>query len=213
MLVRDRMSVDVPTLSPDNTLLKAMNLVQQKGIRYLPVVDGKKVVGMVTEHDVRKAGSSDASSLSIYELNYLLDKVKVSKFMTKKVITVLPQEPIEVAAKKIYDHKIGALPVVEKNELVGLITSADILETFIEVLGINEPSIRLELELENRTGALADAAKILKDLGLYLVSVITLPRQEGKKTRSTVFRVQPTDEKKLKDHLRSVGSPIVSVLG
>jgi acetoin utilization protein AcuB len=207
------MSVDVPTLSPDNTLLKAMNLVQQKGIRYLPVVDGKKVVGMVTEHDVRKAGSSDASSLSIYELNYLLDKVKVSKFMTKKVITVLPQEPIEVAAKKIYDHKIGALPVVEKGELVGLITSSDILEFFIEVLGINEPSVRVELELENRTGALADAAKILKDLGLYLVSVITLPRQEGEKTRSTVFRVQPTDEKKLKDHLRSVGSPIVSVLG
>jgi acetoin utilization protein AcuB len=207
------MSVDVPTLSPDNTLLKAMNLVQQKGIRYLPVVEGRKVVGMVTEHDIRKAGSSDASSLSIYELNYLLDKVKVSKFMTKKVITVLPQEPIEVAAKKIYDHKIGALPVVEKGELVGLITSSDILEFFIEVLGINEPSVRVELELENRTGALADAAKILKDLGLYLVSVITLPRQEGEKTRSTVFRVQPTDEKKLKDHLRSVGSPIVSVLG
>jgi acetoin utilization protein AcuB len=206
------MAIDVATLSPDQTLLKAINLVQQKGVRYLPVVDGKKVVGMVTEQDVRKAGASDSSTLSIYELNYLLDKVKVSKFMTRKVFTVGPDEPIEVAAKKIYDHKIGALPVVQKGELVGMITSSDILEFFIEVLGINEPSVRVVLELENRTGSLADAAKIIKDLGLYLVSAMTLPRQEGRKTRATVFRVQPTDEKKLKEHLRGAGPPIVSVL-
>jgi acetoin utilization protein AcuB len=211
MFVKNRMTTEVITLNPDQTLLKAMTLIQQKGIRHLPVVQEGKVVGIVTERDVRKAGASDATSLSIFELHYLIDQIKVSSFMTKKVITVSPDQPIEAAAKLIYDHKIGALPVVDQNQLVGLITSSDILETFIEVLGINEPSVRVELELENRVGALADTTKILKDLGLYLVSLVTLPREEGKKTRGTVFRVKPTDENKLKEFLRTVGPPIISV--
>ncbi|MBI4767169.1 MAG: CBS domain-containing protein [Deltaproteobacteria bacterium] len=211
MFVRNRMTTEVITLDPDQTLLKAMTLIQQKRIRHLPVVKEGKVLGIVTERDVRKAGASDSSSLSIFELNYLMDQIKVSSFMTKKVITVAPEEPIEAAAKLIYDHKIGALPVVDKNQLVGLITKSDILETFIEVLGINEPSVRVELELENRIGALADTTKVIKELGLYLVSLVTLPEEEGKKTRETVVRVSPTDEKKLKDFLRTVGPPIISV--
>jgi acetoin utilization protein AcuB len=211
MLVRNRMTPEVVTLSPDQTLLRAMTLMQQKGIRRLPVVEKGKVVGMVTEYDIRKAGASDSSSLSIFELHYLLDQIKVANFMARKVITVSPDEPIEEAAKKIYDHKIGALPVVDREQMVGLITRNDILETFIEVLGINEPSVRVELELENRVGALADTAKIFKDLGLYLVSVVTLPQEEGKTTRDTVFRVRPTDEKKLKDYLNKVGPPILAV--
>ncbi len=211
MFVKNRMTTEVITLKPDQTLLKAMTLIQQKRIRHLPVVQEGKVVGIVTERDVRKAGASDSSSLSIFELNYLMDQIKVSSFMTKKVITVTPDEPIEAAAKLIYDHKIGALPVVDQNQLVGLITESDILETFIEVLGINEPSVRVELELENRIGALADTTKIIKELGLYLVSLVTLPEEEGKKTRGMVIRVSPTDEKKLKEFLRTAGPPIISV--
>jgi acetoin utilization protein AcuB len=211
MLVRKRMSTEIITISPDQTLIKAMTLIQQKRIRHLPVVQGGKLVGIVTEHDVRKAGASDSSSLSIFELNYLLDQIKVSSFMTKKVITVSPDEPIEAAAKIIYDHKIGALPVVEQNQLVGIITRSDILETFIEVLGINRPSVRIELLLENRIGSLAETLKIIRELGLYLVSLVTLPEEEGKPTRGAVIRVRPTDEKKLKDFLRTVGPPIISV--
>lgn len=210
MKVKNRMTTDVITLTPDTTVLRAMSIIQQKGIRHLPVVEGKKVVGMVTNLDIQRVSASDASTLSVYELNYLLDKIKVSQFMTKKVFTVDPDEPIEVAAKLIYDHKIGSLPVVKNGELVGLITSSDILETFIEVLGINEPSVRIQLELENRTGSVADAAKIFKDLGLYLVSAVTLPKTEGL-TRSTVFRVQPTDVKKLKEQLLAAGPPIIAV--
>ncbi len=210
MKVKNRMTTDIITLTPDTTVLRAMSIIQQKGIRHLPVVDGKKVVGMVTNLDIQRVSASDASTLSVYELNYLLDKIKVSQFMTKKVFTVDPDEPIEAAAKLIYDHKIGSLPVVKNGELVGLLTSMDILETFIEVLGINEPSVRIQLELENRTGSVADAAKIFKDLGLYLVSAVTLPKTEGL-TRSTVFRVQPTDVKKLKEQLLAAGPPIISV--
>lgn len=210
MKVKNRMTTDIITLTPDTTVLRAMSIIQQKGIRHLPVVEGKKVVGMVTNLDIQRVSASDASTLSVYELNYLLDKIKVSQFMTKKVFTVDPDEPIEAAAKLIYDHKIGSLPVVKNGELVGLLTSMDILETFIEVLGINEPSVRIQLELENRTGSVADAAKIFKDLGLYLVSAVTLPKTEGL-TRSTVFRVQPTDVKKLKEQLLAAGPPIISV--
>jgi acetoin utilization protein AcuB len=211
MFVKNRMTTEVITLDPDQTLLKAMTLIQQKRIRHLPVVKGGKVVGIITERDVRKAGASDSSSLSIFELNYLMDQIKVSSFMIKKVITVTPDEPIEAAAKLIYDHKIGALPVVDETQLVGLITKSDILETFIEVLGINKPSVRVELELENRIGALADTTRIIKELGLYLVSLVTLPEEEGKLTREMVVRVSPTDEKKLKEFLRTIGPPIISV--
>jgi acetoin utilization protein AcuB len=211
MLVRKRMTTEVITISPDQTLIKAITLIHQKRIRHLPVVQGGKLVGIVTEHDVRKAGASDSTSLSIFELNYLIDQIKVSSFMTKKVITISPEEPIEAAAKIIYDHKIGALPVVEQNQLVGLITRSDILETFIEVLGINRPSVRIELVLENRIGALAETLRIIRELGLYLVSLVTLPEEEGSATRGAVIRVRPTDEKKLKDFLRTVGPPIVSV--
>lgn len=211
MLVKNRMTTEVVTLSPDQTLLKAMTLMKQKGVRRLPVVEKGKVIGIVTEYDIRKAGASDSSTLSIFELHYLLDQIKVGNFMSKKVITVSADEPIEEAAKKIYDHKIGALPVEEQGQLAGLITRNDILETFIEVLGINEPSVRVELELENRVGALADKAKIFKDLGLYLVSVVTLPQEEGKESRATVFRVRPTDEGKLKTYLSLVGPPVLSV--
>jgi len=210
MKVKNRMTTEIITLTPDTTVLRAMSIIQQKGIRHLPVVEGKKVVGMVTNLDIQRVSASDASTLSVYELNYLLDKIKVSQFMTKKVFTVDPDEPIEAAAKLIYDHKIGSLPVVKNGELVGLLTSMDILETFIEVLGINEPSVRIQLELENRTGSVADAAKIFKDLGLYLVSAVTLPKTEGL-TRSTVFRVQPTDVKKLKEQLMAAGPPIIAV--
>ena len=210
MKVKNRMTTDVITLTPDTTVLRAMSIIQQKGIRHLPVVEGKKVVGMVTNLDIQRVSASDASTLSVYELNYLLDKIKVSQFMTKKVFTVDPDEPIEVAAKLIYDHKIGSLPVVKNGELVGLLTSMDILETFIEVLGINEPSVRIQLELENRTGSVADAAKIFKDLGLYLVSAVTLPKTDSL-TRSTVFRVEPTDVKKLKEQLLAAGPPIIAV--
>jgi len=211
MLVRKRMITDVITVNPDQTLLKAITLIHQKRIRHLPVVQGGKLVGIVTEHDVRKAGASDSSTLSIFELNYLLDRIKISSFMIKKVITVSPEEPIEAAAKIIYDHKIGALPVVEQDHLVGLITRSDILEAFIEVLGINQPSVRVELELENRIGSMVETLKFFRELELYLVSVVTLPEEEGKKTRGAVFRVRPTDEKKLKDFLRTVGPPILSV--
>jgi acetoin utilization protein AcuB len=211
MLVKNRMTTEVVTLTPDQTLLKAMTLMQQKGIRRLPVVEKGKIVGIVTEYDIRKAGASDASTLSIFELHYLLDQISVGNFMSKKVITVSAEQPIEEAAKKIYDHKVGALPVEEQGQLVGLITRNDILETFIEVLGINRPGVRVELELENRVGALADTAKIFKDLGLYLVSVVTLPQEEGKDSRTTVFRVRPTDEAKLIDFLRSVGPPVLAV--
>jgi len=211
MLVKQHMSSEVVTLHPDDTLLKAMTLMQQKRIRHLPVVQGGQVVGMVTESDVRRAGATDSTSLSVFELNYLLDQIKVSAFMTKKVHVIGPEDPLEAAALLIYEHKIGALPVVEKGHLVGMISSGDILEAFIEVLGIHRPSVRIELELENRVGALADAAKVFKDLGLYLVSVVTLPEEEGKKTRATVFRVSPTDPQQLKEHLRSVGPPIVAV--
>ncbi|MEW6188326.1 MAG: CBS and ACT domain-containing protein [Thermodesulfobacteriota bacterium] len=211
MLVENHMTTDIVTLAPDQTLLKAMTLMQQKRIRHLPVVDGGRVVGIVTELDIRRAGASDSTSLSVFEINYMMDQIKVANFMTKKVITVGPEEPIEVAAKLIYDHKIGALPVVENGHLVGLISNLDILETFIEVLGIHQPSVRIELELENRIGALADTTKLFKELELYLVSAVTLPEEEGKKTRGVVFRVSPTNENKLKEYLRTVGPPIMDV--
>ena len=131
MLVKNRMATDVITLSPDQSLLKAMNILHKKRIRHLPVVQGGKVVGIVTLGDIREASPSNATALSIYELNYLLARLTVGEIMTRDPFTVSPDTSIEAAARIMLEHKIGSLPVVAEMKLVGIITESDIFRLLV----------------------------------------------------------------------------------
>lgn len=134
MYVRDKMSRNVITITPDQSLRMARERMRKHGIRRLPVVKDGQLVGMVTDRDVRQAWASPATSLSTHELLYLLDRVTVQEVMTPKVLTVTPDTPLVEAARLLHDHKIGGLPVVDGRALVGIITEMDLLEAFIEFL-------------------------------------------------------------------------------
>ncbi len=135
MRVEQWMNQDLVTVTPDESFRTAMHLIRQKGIRHLPVVEGKRLVGIVTDRDLRQAGPSGATSLSIHELHYILEKLSVREIMTKHVVSVRPDQTVEEAALLLLGHRIGGLPVVRDGELVGIITETDILQAFLQLRG------------------------------------------------------------------------------
>jgi acetoin utilization protein AcuB len=126
-LVRDWMAHELVTITVDTTLPEASRLMKEYHIRHLPVMNDKKLVGIVTWGDIREASASDSTTLSIYELNALLDTLCASYFMTRQPITIDPEDDIAYAAEIMLDNKIGCLPVVSGDRLMGLITESDII--------------------------------------------------------------------------------------
>ena len=135
MQVEQWMNRDVVTLGPDDSFRTAMHLIRQKGIRHLPVVEGKRLVGILTDRDLRQTSPSGATSLSIHELHYILEKLTVREIMTKQVVTIRPDQTVEEAALLLLGHRIGGLPVVRDGELAGIITETDLLQAFLQLRG------------------------------------------------------------------------------
>lgn len=131
LTVRDWMTPNPITVTPSTTVPEANTLMKQGRIRRLPVVDNGKLVGIVTLGDIREASPSDATSLSIYELNYLVAQLTVEKIMTKDPVTIDPNTSIKKAAKLLLEHKIGSLPVMDGGMLVGIITESDIFRVLV----------------------------------------------------------------------------------
>lgn len=135
MQVEQWMNRDLVTVGPEDSFRTAMHLIRQKGIRHLPVVEGKRLLGIVTDRDLRQAAPSGATSLSIHELHYILEKLTVREIMTKQVVTIRPDQTVEEAALLLLGHRIGGLPVVREGELLGIITETDILQAFLQLRG------------------------------------------------------------------------------
>ncbi|HSC70225.1 MAG TPA: CBS domain-containing protein [Candidatus Methylomirabilis sp.] len=153
MQVEQWMNRDLVTVPPDESFRTAMHLIRQKGIRHLPVVEGKRLVGIVTDRDLRQAAPSGATSLSIHELHYILEKVTVREIMTKQVVTIRPDQTVEDAALLLLGHRIGGLPVVRGEELMGIITETDILQAFLQLRGkgpLDFAKVIVEIEREKR---------------------------------------------------------------
>ncbi len=134
MLVRERMSRDPVVLSPDDTLRKARELIKKHGFRRFPVIENGKLVGIITDRDVRQADMSSAVVQERRYVEYILDRIQVRGIMTANPVTVTPDTPIEEAARLILQHKVGGLPVVEDDRLVGIITETDLIRTMIDLL-------------------------------------------------------------------------------
>lgn len=184
MFVRMWMTKDVITVPPEMPILEARDVMKQHMVRRLPVLKKGKLVGLITQGDIQEAGPSGATSLSIWELNYLLARITVEETMTPadNLITVSPDETIEQAALLMRKHKVGSLPVLDKHKLVGIITESDIFGVLIEVMGIRRDGTRLTLELEDRPGALAEALNVIKSYEVNVLSVVTCdkcPHEEG----------------------------------
>jgi len=154
MLVKEYMKRDPVTVQKDDSFRHALKLIRKEGIKHLPVLEGKKLVGIVTDRDLRQAAPSPATTLEVHELNYLLERLKIEAIMTKKVISVPPERSLQDAAKLLFAHKIGCLPVVERDDLVGIITEGDILRAYVEGEERSGAAPSADLVVEERPGAL-----------------------------------------------------------
>jgi acetoin utilization protein AcuB len=165
MLVGTRMTFPVVTVSPDMPINNALDLMKREHIRRTPVVTDGKLVGIVSDKDLLNASPSPATSLSIWEMNFLLSKVTVKDVMTIDVLTITEDTPIEEAARIMADNKIGGFPVLRGDQVVGVITETDLFKIFLEFMGAREHGVRATLLITEKPGQLATLTKTLTDMG------------------------------------------------
>jgi acetoin utilization protein AcuB len=159
MLVRERMSPHPVVIGPDTTVPDAITLMREKKVRRLPVLDTQqRLIGIVSDKDLLHASPSPLTSLSVWEMHTLLNKLTVDKVMTREVITVTEDTPIEEAARIMADRRVGGLPVVQGGALVGIITETDVFRSFLELLGGRRPGVRLTALMSGSKGT---AARVL----------------------------------------------------
>jgi acetoin utilization protein AcuB len=211
--MREKIQKNPVTINPEASFYEARNLIHEKGIRHLPVVDkNNSLVGIVTDRDIREAAPSDATLLSVQELNYLLGKLKVSSFMTPKakLITITPDTLIEEAVQLMHDNKIGCLPVVEGKKLYGIFTETDALDHLVDIFGFKQKGTRLTITLEDKPGSLLGILEVFKKHNLSVISVVTPSfLVEGK--RITAIRIRTEAYKDVVTDLEKAGYDVLSI--
>jgi acetoin utilization protein AcuB len=211
--IRERIQRNPVTVGTDATFFDALNLIRQKGIRHLPVVDkNNRVVGIVTERDIREAAPSTANSLSVHELNYLLGMLKVSGFMTpkEKLITITLDTLVEEAVQLMHDNKIGCLPVLEEKKLYGIFTETDALDLLVDIFGLKQKGTRLTIALEDKPGSMLGILEILKKHNANVISMVSPSFMvEGK--RVAAIRIKTESYQDIVKELEKAGYPVVSI--
>lgn len=170
MFVGERMSHPVISVSPETPIQDALVMFKKEHIRRAPVIKDGKLVGIVSERDLLNASPSPVTSLSVWEINYLISKVTVKQVMSKKVKTIDVATPIEEAARIMADSKIGGLPVMRSGKVVGMITETDLFKIFLELMGAREKAIRVTALVEDKPGQLAKVTKAIAEAGGNFIS-------------------------------------------
>jgi len=204
MLVGNRMSHPVIWITPDTPVHEALNLFKREHIRRAPVFKDKVMIGIVSDRDLLNASPSPATSLSVWELNYLLSKVTISEVMTRKVLTVEEDTPIEEAARIMADNKIGGLPVMRDGLVVGIITETDLFKIFLELLGAREMGVRVTALIADQKGTLAKITEAVAGLGGNFISFGVFTGEDPT-NRTLTFKVYGIN----KADIEKVLSPIV----
>jgi len=211
--MREKIQKSPVTISPEASFYEARNLIHEKGIRHLPEVDKKNsLVGIVTDRDIREAAPSDATLLSVQELNYLLGKLKVSSFMTPKakLITITPDTLIEEAVQLMHDNKIGCLPIVEGGKLYGIFTETDALDHLVDIFGFKQKGTRLTVVLEDKPGSLLGILEVFKKHNISVISIVTPSfLVEGK--RISAIRIKTEKYKDVVADLEKAGYDVLSI--
>jgi acetoin utilization protein AcuB len=170
MFVGERMSHPVIAVSPDVPIHDVLVMFKKEHIRRAPVMKDDKLVGIVSERDLLNASPSPVTSLSVWEINYLISKVTVKQVMSKKVKTIDIDTPIEEAARIMADSKIGGMPVIRSGKVVGIITETDLFKIFLELMGARTKGIRVTAEIDDHAGQLAKITKAIADEGGNFIS-------------------------------------------
>ncbi len=211
MLVKDRMTPHPDTITTDTTLKEALDLVRSKPFRHLPVLDENgKLVGIVTEKSLVYASPTPTTTLSVFEVDYILSRTKVGQVIQGPVITVGPDLPIEEAARVMVDHRIGCLPVVKDNELIGIISDTDIFRVFVEGMGGGHPSLRITVTIPEEVGSLARVTSRIAALGGNIYS-LAMFWGEQPEDRVVAFRLDGVDRETVVQALEANGVQVVHV--
>jgi acetoin utilization protein AcuB len=212
LLARDWMTRKLVTLSPEASVAEALTLCRERRIRHIPILEEGRLVGIVSDRDLRDASPAlgDAQRASA------LQEIRVGDVMTREVSTADPQDSIENLAQEMYELKIGSLPVVAEGpmvdeglavaeeELLGIVTSSDVMRALVTLAGLPEPGCRIEVRAPNRVGLLAEVASKIQDLEVDIFSVLSDPdRRSG--NRTMVFQLETTDPSSVMQALKMAG--------
>ena len=209
MLVKNWMSKDVITVDVNDSMQDASKLLKENNIRGLPVMKKGKLVGIVTDRDLKKASASDANTLEIHELLYLISKIKIKDVMTKDPITIPHDYTVEEAAEVLLDNKLSGAPVVDdKGQLMGVITQADIFRVLVSLTGVKKGGMQFAFLLEDRPGSIREVDDIMRKYGCRTVSIMSATdAQEG--YRHVYMRLHKCDREDLepmKEDLRKTAN-------
>lgn len=197
MLVQEWMTKEVLTITPETSMMKASRLMKDKKIRRLPVVDANmRVVGIVSDRDIKDASPSKATTLDMHELYYLLSELKIKDIMTKSPLCAEADDSVEGVALVMMERGFGGMPVVDKNRrLVGIITESDIFRVLVSITGVSSGGMQLAFELPSGRGTLRPVLDALRERGGSIISVLTSQETADAPTRRVYIRLRPmTDE-------------------
>ena len=211
MLVKGWMTNDVVTIDEDSSMMKASLIMKEKKIRCLPVVNKKgDLVGIVSDRDLKDAAPSKATTLDVYELNYLLSSIKIKDLMTTNLAYVRPDETVEFAAILMLENKISSLPVInEKGALIGIITQTDIFKVLINIAGVYTGGIQFAFSLEERPGSIKEAADMIRSHGGRIVSILSTHETAEEGRRNVYVRTNPLPEDKLRNLVKELEEKFV----
>lgn len=205
MLVEKWMTKKVITITEDASLSEAIHLLKQYTIRRLPVVRKDKLVGIVSDRDLKEASPSRATSLDIWELHYLLEKVKIKDVMTPRPMTIGPKDTIEKAAQMMMEKKVGAFPVVDdRGALIGILSENDVFNALVNITGVGLKKTRISLLIPDKPGTIKEVADLVRDKGGKIISILTTYVKVPKGQRELVMRVDCPDTDGLRNTLKSM---------
>jgi len=205
MPVKDWMSKDLVTIDEDTSIMKASKVMKQNDIQHLPVLKKGRLVGIISDRDLKDATPSKATTLDIHEMYYLLDKIVVKSLMAKKLFTIAPDETVEKAAAVMLKHHVSALPVVDADRaLAGIITKGDIFRAFVSVSGIYQGPLAMGLELPDQPGTIKQVTDVIRAHGGRIASILTAYEGVPEGFRRVFIRAkQVKNEKALRQELES----------
>ena len=204
MLVRSRMTPEVFTASPETTIAEALNITRSHRIRHLPVLQDGRLVGLVTDRDLRLA-MPPIGAEQRDELKRALHSRTVGEVMVTQIITAPPLTPVEEAAKLLYENRIGCLPIMDGDRLVGILTETDLLRALVELFGTHQPSSRIEVRMPNKPGELARVVRLIGIEHKINITGLVLPPTEGQEDSLAIMHLQTLDPRPVIDALRKLG--------
>ena len=191
MLIKDWMTREPITINDDTSMIKAIHIMKQQRFRRLPVLHQGRLVGVITDRDLKEASPSKATTLDVHELYYLLGELQVKEIMTRNPITLSMDDTVEHAAQAMLEHTISGMPVLDAHgELVGIITQSDIFRAFMHITGVRQGGVQFALRLEDKPGLIKEVVDLLRARGARFVSLLSSYATSKEGFRDVYLRVK-----------------------